>query len=206
MAGSLIVIEGPDGSGKSTQIELMKDYLRGKGFDVLETREPGGTVIGEKIRDIVLDRNNAEMSPITEALLYAASRAQHVYQVIKPALEEGKIVISTRYVYSSLVYQGIARGLGLDMVSSINNAAIQGVMADLTIFFDMDPVEALKRKRCGGNADRLELEDVNFHKIVYNGYKQLMNSNKDIIAVDASRSVAQIHGDVVRVLNRFFNL
>lgn len=206
MRGSLIVIEGPDGSGKSTQIKLMRDYLEGNGFEVVETREPGGTKIGEKIRDIILDKNNTEMNPVCEALLYAASRAQHVHEVIKPEVENGKIVICTRYVYSSLVYQGIARGLGVDMVSSINNAAIQGVMADLTIFFDMDPEAALKRKRSGGNADRLELEDVNFHRMVYNGYKQIISKNKDILVVDASRNIMEIHDDVVKILNKFFNL
>jgi dTMP kinase len=204
--GKLIVIEGSDGSGKSTQIELMKKYLIDKGFEVVETREPGGTRISEKIRDIILDKENVEMSPITEALLYAASRAQHVHEVIIPAVSEGKIVICTRYVYSSLVYQGIARGLGIDMVSSINNAAIQGMMPDLTLLFDMDPEEALKRKTSGGNGDRLELEDVNFHKMVYNGYKELSHTYKDIKVVDVSRSVSEIHKDIVEIINEFLKI
>jgi thymidylate kinase len=206
MEGKLIVIEGPDGSGKSTQIRLMKEYLAAKGFEVVETREPGGTRIGEKIRDIILDRDNTEMNPVTEALLYAASRAQHVHEVIKPEVMKGKIVICTRYVYSSLVYQGIARGLGIETVASINDAAIQGVRADLTLLFDMDPEKALRRKTSGGKGDRLELEDVNFHKMVYNGYKEIAKSHKDIKTIDASRSVEEVHKEVIDIINKFLNL
>lgn len=206
MEGKLIVIEGPDGSGKSTQIELMRAYLEDKGFQVVETREPGGTRIGEKIRDIILDNNNTEMSPVTEALLYAASRAQHVHEIIKPEVANGKIVICTRYVYSSLVYQGIARGLGIDMVASINDAAIQGMMPDLTIMFDMDPEKALNRKISGGGGDRLELEDVNFHKMVYNGYREILKIHKEIKVVNASRSVGEVHRDVIKIIDEFLNL
>lgn len=206
MEGKLIVIEGPDGSGKSTQIELMRSYLKAKGYEVVETREPGGTKIGEKIRDIILDNNNTEMSPVTEALLYAASRAQHVHEVIKPEIARGKIVICTRYVYSSLVYQGIGRGLGIDMVASINNAAIQGMMPDLTIMFDMDPEKALMRKTSDGGGDRLEMEDVNFHKMVYNGYKEIVRIHKDIKVVNASRSIEEVHNDVIKIINEFLNL
>lgn len=206
MEGKLIVIEGPDGSGKSTQIELMRAYLEAKGFEVVETREPGGTKIGEKIRDIILDNNNIEMSPVTEALLYAASRAQHVHEVIKPEIAKGKIVICTRYVYSSLVYQGIARGIGVDVVASMNNAAIQGMMPDLTIMFDMDPKKALRRKTSGGGGDRLELEDVNFHEMVYNGYKEIVKMHQEIKVVNASRSIEEVHRDVIKVINEFLNL
>ena len=193
MKGKLIVIEGPDGSGKSTQINIMRKYLEDKGFDVVETREPGGTKIGETIRDIILDVENTEMDPVCEALLYAASRAQHVAEVIKPEIEKGKIVICTRYIYSSLVYQGIGRGLGVDMVSAINTAAIQGMMPDLTLLFDIDPVVGIKRKISDGKADRLELEDIKFHKKVYNGYKEIASLYKDIKVIDASRSIDEMH-------------
>ena len=202
MKGKLIVIEGPDGSGKSTQINIMRKYLEDKGFDVVETREPGGTKIGETIRDIILDVENTEMDPVCEALLYAASRAQHVAEVIKPEIEKGKIVICTRYIYSSLVYQGIGRGLGVDMVSAINTAAIQGMMPDLTLLFDIDPVVGIKRKISDGKADRLELEDIKFHKKVYNGYKEIASLYKDIKVIDASRSIDEIQKSVLEIIDK----
>lgn len=206
MKGKLIVIEGPDGSGKSTQINIMKKYLEDKGFDVIETREPGGTKIGEKIRDIILDRENTEMDPVCEALLYAASRAQHVAEVIKPAIEKGKIVICTRYIHSSLVYQGIGRGLGVDMVSTINTAAIQGMMPDVTLLFDIDPEIGIKRKIDDGKADRLELEDIKFHKKVYNGYKEIASIYKDIKVIDASRSIDEIQKSVLEIIDKTLDI
>jgi dTMP kinase len=206
MKGKLIVIEGPDGSGKSTQIDIMRKYLEDKGFDVVETREPGGTKIGEKIRDIILDTENTEMDPVCEALLYAASRAQHVSEVIKPEIEKGKIVICTRYIYSSLVYQGIGRGLGVDMVSAINTAAIQGMMPDLTLLFDIDPVVGIKRKISDGKADRLELEDIKFHKKVYNGYKEIASLYKDIKVIDASRSIDEIQKSVLEIIDKTLDI
>lgn len=203
--GYFISIEGPDGSGKSTQIKLIKEYLIDQGYDVVETREPGGTRISEKIRDIILDTKNTEMSPVTEALLYAASRAQHVHELIKPSIEQGKIVICTRYVDSSIVYQGIGRGLGVDAVSTINNFAIQGLMPDLTLLFDVNPEKALKRKIIGGEADRLELEDIEFHKKVYKGYKEIAQKNSRIKVIDASKSVNEIQEDVIKIINNFIS-
>lgn len=203
--GYFITFEGPDGSGKSTQIGLLKEYFTSKGFNVVETREPGGTRIGEKIRNIILDKQNTEMSPVTEALLYAASRAQHVHEVIEPGINSGKVVICTRYVDSSLVYQGIARGLGKDAVLAINNIAIQGVMPDLTLLFDMDPEKALNRKINGNNADRLELEDIEFHKKVYNGYREIASHNKRIKIIDASGSVEEIHECIIDAVKEIIN-
>jgi dTMP kinase len=201
--GYFISIEGSDGSGKSTQIKLIKEYFASKGFEVVESREPGGTRIGEKIRDIILDNENVEMSPVTEALLYAASRAQHVTEVIRPCLEQGKVIICDRYVDSSIAYQGVGRGLGMDVVSKINSVAIQGIMPDLTIFFDIDPEVALNRKIEDGKADRLELEKLEFHKKVYKGYKQIASTNSRIKIVDASRSVMEIHKDVINIIDEF---
>lgn len=201
--GYFISIEGPDGSGKSTQIKLMNDYFTGKGFDVVETREPGGTRISEKIRDIILDTENIEMCPVTEALLYAASRAQHVHEVIEPCIRCGKVVICDRYVDSSIVYQGIGRGLGVDAVSMINDIAIQGIMPDLTILFDIDPEVALNRKIDDGEADRLELEKLEFHKKVYKGYKDIARENSRIKVIDASRSVMEIYKDVIDAIDNF---
>lgn len=204
--GYFITFEGPDGSGKSTQIGLLKEFLEIKGFDVLETREPGGTRISEKIRDIILDTENTEMNPVTEALLYAASRAQHVHEVIKPAISEGKIVICDRYVDSSIVYQGVARGLGIEAVSRINSIAIQGVMPDLTFLFDMDPEAALNRKVSDSGGDRLELEDIKFHKMVYNGYREISRDNKRMRPIDAARSVDRIHSDIIYYVKEFLKL
>ena len=146
MRGKFITIEGTDGSGKSTQIGLLMDYLNKKGVDVLFTREPGGTPIGEKIREIILDVNNREMAPETEALLYAASRSQHVREKIIPAVEAGKIVICDRFVDSSLAYQGAARGMGMETIMEMNRAALWGIMPDLTVFFDLSPEKGILRK------------------------------------------------------------
>lgn len=204
--GYFISIEGSDGSGKSTQIGMMKEYFISCGYEVIETREPGGTKISEKIRDIILDTENKEMSAVTEALLYAASRAQHVHEVIKPGIIEGKIVICDRYVDSSIVYQGIARGLGIDAVRSINSIAIQDVMPDLTFLFDIDPETALTRKISNSEADRLELEDIEFHKKVYNGYRDISKDSSRIKIIDASRSVSEIHNTIIRIVNELLKL
>ena len=141
MKGLFITVEGTDGAGKSTQIQLLTDYLKSKGRNVILKREPGGTEISEKIRELILDVNNKEMSDVAEALLYAASRAQLVQQVIKPALVKGEVVICDRFVDSSIVYQGIARGLGKNMVEEINRFAIDGIMPDITLFFDLSPLK-----------------------------------------------------------------
>lgn len=203
--GYFISIEGPDGSGKSTQIKLMKDYFINKGFKVIETREPGGTSISEKIRDIILDTQNTQMSPIAEALLYAASRAQLVHEIIKPSIYEGKVVICDRYVDSSIVYQGIARGIGVDVVSAINDIAIQGIMPDLTFLFDIDPEVALSRKITSTVADRLELEALDFHKKVYEGYKKIAKENGRIKVIDASKSVKDINKDIINIIENLLN-
>ncbi|MBO8433846.1 MAG: dTMP kinase, partial [Tyzzerella sp.] len=137
MKGLFITIEGTDGAGKSTQIELLKKYLEDRGKDVLVTREPGGTPISEKIRDIILDRENSEMSSITEALLYASSRAQHVSEKIKPALAEGKIVICDRFVDSSIAYQSVARGLSTKLIEDINKYAVDGLTPDITLYLSL---------------------------------------------------------------------
>ena len=154
MSGIFITLEGPDGSGKSTIVKLISNYLEEKKIDFIFTREPGGTPIGEDIRDIILDNENINMSPRTEALLYAASRSQHISEKIKPALEEGKVVICERFVLSSLAYQGVARKLGIEDVKSINDFAIEGVSPDLTLFFDVDPIYALNRKTNKKRGDR----------------------------------------------------
>lgn len=192
MSGIFITLEGPDGSGKSTIVKLLSKYLKEKKIDFIFTREPGGTPIGEDIRDIILSNKNIHMSPRTEALLYAASRSQHIFEKIKPALEEGKVVICERFVLSSLAYQGMARGLGIEDVKSINDFAIAGVNPDLTLFFDVDPIYVLNRKTNKKGGDRLEKEGLNFHKEVYDGYKKLISMYpENIKIIDASKSVKE---------------
>ncbi|SDY99142.1 dTMP kinase [Proteiniborus ethanoligenes] len=189
MKGIFITLEGPDGSGKSTITRLLSEYLKEKGQDVVTTREPGGTKISEDIRTIILDSKNTSMSNVTEALLYAASRAQHVSQKIAPAIEEGKIIICDRFVLSSLVYQGIGRGLGVDKIKAINDFAIQGVEPDLILFFDISPEIALKRKTRRNQGDRLEREKLDFHQKVYEGYLSLIEIYEGKIKViDATKT------------------
>lgn len=195
-----ITIEGPDGAGKSTQINNIKDFFDGKGIEYILTREPGGTNISEKIRDIILDKDNREMNPVTEALLYAASRAQHVAQVIKPALDQGKVVICDRFIDSSFAYQGSGRGLG-DIVWEINRAAIDGCMPDITFVFMLDPEIGLKRVVSRGEEDRLELEKMEFHQKVFRGYVELEKQFPNrIVGIDAIQSIDEIKDEIYRVL------
>jgi dTMP kinase len=171
--GLFITFEGSDGSGKSTQLSLLKEYLIQKGIKILTLREPGGVAISEKIRKIILDNKNTEMSPVTEMLLYAASRAQLVSQVIKPSLEKGITVICDRFVDSSYVYQGLARGLGIDTVKLVNDIATETYCRILPFLWISTPELALKRRFNESIPDRLENENISFHRDVYNGYLKL---------------------------------
>lgn len=208
MEGIFITMEGPDGSGKSTQIELLKQYLEHKGFDIVIAREPGGTAISEVIRKVILDPAHKEMSHMTELLLYAASRAQLVSQVIEPALLDGKAVICDRFVESSAVYQGIGRGLGVDTVYEVNNYALGDVKPKLTIFMDLDAEDGIKRKKEQAELDRMELEDMTFHRRVVEGYRKLATLYPErIVPIDATMSVEEIHSRIVdEVEKRFFAL
>lgn len=197
-----ITFEGPDGSGKSTIIQKVYDYLIENNYDVIKTREPGGSPIAEKIRNLILDTENTEMGYRTEALLYAASRAQHVEETILPALNENKIVLCDRFLISSLAYQGVGRDLGIGNVRKINEFAINGVFPDFVLFFDVDPITTLKRKSSLVTADRLEKEGNNFHERVYNGYKEILNSEKNIEIIDATQSVEDVFNQCIKVLKR----
>lgn len=199
-------MEGPDGSGKTTQIELLKEYLETKGYDSIVTREPGGTVISEAIREIILNTAYTEMSHTAELLLYAAARAQLVNQVIAPALLEGKAVICDRFVDSSAVYQGIGRGLGVDTVYGVNNYAMGDVRPKLTIFMDLDAETGIQRKEKQTELDRMEQEDLSFHKRVVEGYRRLAELYPErIFPVDATLPVEEIHRIIVsEVEKRFF--
>jgi len=173
MKGLFITFEGVDGCGKSTQLKFLGDYLAQEGYDLLFTREPGGCEIAERIRSLLLDVENSEMDNKTEALLYAAARAQHVAQVIRPALDAGKIVLCDRFIDSSIAYQGVGRGLGIENVMAINNFAMAGVMPDKTFFLDFPPELAFERMSKKRVHDRLEMEEMKFHQTLYNGLLQL---------------------------------
>lgn len=160
------------------------------------TREPGGTPISEKIREIILDKNNKEMDAMTEALLYASSRAQHVAEVIKPALEAGKIVICDRFIDSSIAYQGYGRGLG-DCVRVINEYAVRGCMPDVTFLLEMDP-KIGKERISADDQDRLEQEKLEFHKKVFDGYMEIEKKFDRIIGIDAARSIEEISADIIK--------
>ena len=192
MKGLFIVMEGPDGSGKTTQINLLKEYLEEAGYEWLITREPGGTVIGEEVRQLILNPEHKEMSPVTEMLLYAASRAQLVHEVIGPALEEGKIVISDRFVDSSIVYQGIARKLGISTVSAVNAPGIGIYRPDGIFFIDLSEAEGLRRKKEQKNLDRMEQEGIDFHHMVSEGYRKVLSGRPEVMKIDGGRSIDTI--------------
>lgn len=207
MRGILISVEGPDGAGKTTQITLLKKYLEKKGYDSIVTREPGGTNISEKIRSLILDRENMEMGRETEMLLYAAARAQLVHEVIKPALEQGKAVICDRYVDSSAVYQGIARGLGIETVYEVNQYAIQGILPDLTIHLDLNAEDGIRRKKDQAELDRMELETMEFHKKVADGYRQLAKRAPERMkTIDATLPIEEIQERIIQFVENMLSL
>lgn len=200
--GMFITLEGPDGSGKTTQAHLVFDWLRHQGQDVLLTREPGGSDIGDQVREVLHDSSNSAMAPQTEFLLYSASRAQHVAQLILPSLKAGRIVISDRYADSSLAYQGYGRGLDLEMLRLITAFATQGLKPDLTLYFDIPAGDGLQRRLLSGEAwNRMDAEALAFHRRVRTGYLELANAEPDRWKViDASRSISDVQRDVRSVV------
>ena len=193
--GIFITMEGPDGSGKSTQISRLKEYLEKEGYNVLITREPGGTVISEAIREIILNKDFTEMSPVTEMMLYVSARAQLIAEVVGPAIDSGTTVISDRFVDSSLVYQGMARGLGVDTVYEINKVAIGDYMPDVTFMLDLPAEVGISRKKDQKELDRMELESLEFHKKVAEGYRSLAAKFPDRIkTIDATLPIDEICG------------
>ncbi len=210
MRGPFITIEGPEGSGKTTQARLLYDYLR-PSFDVLYTREPGGTAIGEHIRRLLLDEQFQEMAPQTEMLLFAASRAQFVAEVVEPELRAGRLVLSERYVDASLAYQGYGRGLDIDVVRRVNAVATQGVLPDLTLLLDIDPVVGVERARAAGDkegrpgrGDRLEQEELAFFFRVREGFLSIAKESGNRVRVlDGNRSQQAVHDEIVLVVEEF---
>ena len=202
MQGRLITLEGVDGAGKSTQLLRIEQELKAHRIPYLLTREPGGTSIGEAIRKVLLSPDFGEMAPETEALLYAASRAQHVREVIRPALQEGRIVLCDRYYDSSLVYQGIARHLGIDWIKYINERAMDGLMPDRTLVFLLSPAEGLRRAQQSHTPDRLEGEKMAFHQVVYEGYVHLaqQDGGNRIVPIDAAKPVEEVWEEVKKAL------
>lgn len=201
MQGKLITFEGCDGCGKSTQLRLLSAYLTEKGVPHVFTREPGGGKISEAIRQLLLDGKNSEMTDECEALLYAAARVQHLSDKVAPALQEGKLVVCDRYVDSSLAYQAYARGLGTEFVESINAFALKNYLPTVTIFIDLTPEAAFKRKHGADENDRLEQAGIEFHKRVYAGYDALAKAHPERIArIDGEQTPQAVFQAVLRVL------
>nr|WP_077298980.1 dTMP kinase [Virgibacillus pantothenticus] len=195
MGGYFITFEGGEGAGKTTILHTVTERLSQAGYDVLATREPGGIKIAEKIRKIILDPLHTEMEEHTEALLYAAARSQHLAEKIVPALKQGKIVLCDRFVDSSLVYQGYARGLGMDEVLKINQFAIGDCMPDLTLFFDIEPKKGLERIAANKDREqnRLDLENLTFHEHVYKAYHILAERfPARIQSIDANQTLETV--------------
>ncbi len=204
--GSFIVFEGPDGSGKTTVCDIVCQKLKDKGFDIVHTREPGGIDIAEQIRAVILDPKNTAMDSRTEALLYAASRRQHLIEKVLPAINDGKIVICERFVYSSLAYQGKARGIGYEGVKAINDFAIEGCKPDITIYLDVDEKTGQSRINDRGNKDRLDAESINFHHLVNEGYKEIISLFKDNVKiVDATKDIDAVVDNSLAIILDYIN-
>ncbi len=193
-----ITFEGPDGSGKTTQIRLLADWLRERGYEVMLTREPGGTDIGNQIRHVLHDPDNDEMDARTEILLYSASRAQNVAQFVRPALSAGKIVISDRYADSTLAYQGYGRCLDLDILEMITTFATGGLAPDLTLYLDVPAQEGLSRRQSGGEEwNRLDAEALEFHQRARAGYLNLIAQDPSRwVVIDAARPIEEIESEI----------
>jgi dTMP kinase len=193
-----ITLEGPEGSGKTTQIHLLAEGLSEQEYEVVITREPGGTDIGRQIRNVLHDPHNTAMNAPAEILLYSADRAQHVAQLIRPALAAGKIVISDRYADSTLAYQGYGRGLDLETLGVITNFATDGLKPDLTLYLDIIPEEGLRRRRSGENEwNRLDAEALDFHQRVRAGYLELIEQEPERWQIiDAARPIEEVQAEI----------
>jgi dTMP kinase len=201
--GFMVVFDGSNGAGKTTVIKEVEKYLTAKNCQVIVTREPGGTVIGEKIRDVILDASTPEMSDITELMLFGAGRAQHLEQKIKPALKAGKIVLCDRFDAATFSFQHYARGINIDTIRQINNLALAGFSPDMNIILDLDPMEGLKRvKSRGQGLDRMEDQHMEFLSKARQGYLTQAKQQADKFSViDASQTLADVKADVMKVID-----
>lgn len=198
--GKFVTIEGCEGVGKTTLLKKLRTYFAERGIDAVFTREPGGTPVAEKIRSVILDDANAEMTNTAELLLYAAARAQHTEELIIPALKEGKLVICDRYSDSTLAYQGYARGLDKQLCSALAEIGERGVKIDLTVFLDLPPALGFKRKGGAQVGDRLEKEKLDFHERVYEGFCSIAESDPErVVRIDASKSADEVFRDVTEL-------
>ncbi|MFZ0075380.1 MAG: dTMP kinase [Exiguobacterium undae] len=190
MTGTFITVEGPDGAGKTTQLQLLADHLKAEGYEIVMTREPGGTRIGNEIRSLILNPDFKEMDEMTEILLYAASRAQHVNELIRPALAAGKIVLCDRFIDASIAYQGYGLGYSIEQVQEINRQATNGLTPDRTYLFDLTVADSKRRMVERGALDRIEQRDDGFRQRVYEGFLTLAEQKPERIQlVDANHSI-----------------
>jgi len=204
MKGKFISFEGIEGTGKSTQAKLLQQGLLGLGHEVTLTEEPGGTLISLRIREILLSVDHTNMKPLTELLLYNAARAQHIEEVILPALNRGAVVITDRFTDSTFAYQGYGRGIDLKLLESIDRIATNGLRPDMTMLLDLDVETGLKRNRRINKTDRLELEDVEFHERVRKGYHELAAKEPERIKVlDASVGIEELKIIIARIIPDF---
>ncbi len=200
MKGKFITFEGCEGVGKSRQIALLEGYLKENGVDYVLTREPGGSPVAEKIRSVILDRKNSEMTDECEALLYAAARAQNLKDTVIPALEQGKLVVCDRYLDSSYAYQAYARGLGMEYVRSINGFALS-YLPNATLFLNLSPEDAFRRKGGADRSDRVELAGMEFHERVYRGYLAVLEAEPErVVNIDCSGAIEQTHANILAAL------
>lgn len=202
MQGLFITFEGPDGCGKTTQMKLLGEYFEKKGKEVVLTREPGGKGLGEKVREILLNYDG-EVSDRCESFLFLADRAQNIDIIVNPAVTEGKIVLCDRHIDSTVAYQGYGRGLNIDRINMLNNLATNGKKPDLTLVFDVDVETSMKR--VGKEKDRMESAGIDFHNRVRKGYLELAKQEpKRIKVLDATKSIEEIHKDVINILAEVF--
>lgn len=204
MKGLFITFEGGECSGKTTLIKALKEYYEAKNYNTIVTREPGGTPIAEQIRNVILDNNNVAMTSKCEALLYAASRMQHVEEKILPALKEGKLVFCDRFLDSSLAYQGYARGLGFDLVLKANQFVLD-YLPDVTIFIDIKPEVALKRLSTRTDkVNRLDAESLKFHQLVYEGYEKILTIYPNRIKkIDGTKSEKEVVAEAIKIIDSY---
>lgn len=206
MKGVFISFEGIEGSGKTIQSKLLYEYLKKRGVEAVLTEEPGGSRIGCIIRDLLLSVENVEMTPVTELLLYGASRAQHVEEVILPAVKKGCVVITDRFTDSTIAYQGYGRGIELNLIDNINKIVTGGLTPDITIILDLDVEEGIQRNKGINKKDRIEREDITFHRRVRDGYHAIAEKEPERIQViDASESIEKVHNRTTEIVMKILS-